>query len=122
MLGPELDGETKYCGGGVLAPGRKIYFAPSCASHVICIDPETHTARMLGPELDGLYKYMGGGVLAPNGKIYCAPTCASHVLCIDPNRIPQRPEVAKAAVSRVGYALHYAYVDMQRALRSSRLL
>ena len=63
MLGPELDGGTKYCGGGVLALGRKIYFAPVCASHVLCIDPETHTAWMLGPELDGLYKCMGGSTL-----------------------------------------------------------
>ena len=52
MLGPELDGGTKYCGGGVLAPGGRIYFAPSCAPHVLCIDSATHSAEMLGPELN----------------------------------------------------------------------
>ena len=109
MLGPELDGETKYGGGGVLAPGRKIYFAPSCASHVLCIDPETHTAWMLGPELDGLYKYMGGGVFAPNGKTYLAPSLAPHVLYI-----------VKAAVSQYGYALQYAHAVLKVTPTSSR--
>ena len=68
----------------MLSASGKIYFAPSDAPQVLCIDPRDTTVEMLGPELDGNGTFNAGGVLAAIGKIYFAPYFAPHVPCIDP--------------------------------------
>ena len=82
MIGPELDGITKFAAGGVLAPNGCIYFAPCDAGQVLCVNPEAQTAEMIGPELDGWNMFLAGGVLAPNGCIYFAPYEAGQVLSV----------------------------------------
>ena len=82
LIGPELDGNSKFVASGVLAPNGCIYFAPCYAGQVLCVNPEAQTAEMIGPELDGELKFEASGVLAPNGCIYFAPHDAGQVLSV----------------------------------------
>merc|ERR1712232_107690 len=77
------DGDIQYESGGVLAPNGRIYFAPSKALRVLCIDSQDHRVEMLGPRLPGKRKYRARGILAPNGCILFAPYAAQKVLCVD---------------------------------------
>ena len=68
--------------GGASAPNGCIYFVPSGAGKVLCINAQGKV-ELLEPNIPGGDKYIAGGVLAPNGCIYFAPCSAGKVLCID---------------------------------------
>lgn len=91
------DSEPRLWSGAVTGRNGKIYCVPSCADHVLVIDPLdpnplTRLAFLPG-QISGAEGMAGkatmdkwsGGVMGRNGKIYCVPFAASAVLVIDTN-------------------------------------
>jgi hypothetical protein len=61
-----------------------IFGIPLGANQVLCIDPQTATAKLIGGELGGGDSKWMGGVRAPNGVVYGIPWGAQRLLRIDP--------------------------------------
>ncbi|CAL1172126.1 unnamed protein product [Cladocopium goreaui] len=87
------DDKYKYLGGGVAADG-KVYFFPSDAERVCCVDPVTDEVKLIGPIfLEGQNKWQNG-FSARDGAVYAIPQRAHGVLRINP-----APEGGDAEVS-----------------------
>lgn len=77
------DGKYKYLGGGVAADG-KVYFFPSDAERVLCVDPETDEVKCIGPIFtEGMNKWQNG-FSCRDGAVYAIPQRAHGVLRIAP--------------------------------------
>ncbi|CAK9027936.1 unnamed protein product [Durusdinium trenchii] len=77
------DDKYKYLGGGVAADG-KVYFFPSDAERVCCVDTETDEVKLVGPIfLEGMNKWQNG-FSARDGAVYAIPQRAQGVLRINP--------------------------------------
>lgn len=77
------DDKYKYLGGGVAADG-KVYFFPSDAERVLCVDPETDECKLVGPIfLEGMNKWQNG-FSCRDGAVYAIPQRAHGVLRINP--------------------------------------
>eukprot|EP00930_Biecheleria_cincta_P096328 TRINITY_DN8819_c0_g1_i2.p1 TRINITY_DN8819_c0_g1~~TRINITY_DN8819_c0_g1_i2.p1 ORF type:complete len:426 (-),score=72.08 TRINITY_DN8819_c0_g1_i2:66-1343(-) len=77
------DDKYKYLGGGVGADG-KVYFFPSDAERVCCVDPATDEVKLVGPIfLEGMNKWQNG-FSARDGAVYAIPQRAHGVLRINP--------------------------------------
>jgi len=77
------DDKYKYLGGGVAGDG-KVYFFPSDAERVLCVDPKTDECKLVGPIfLDGMNKWQNG-FACRDGCVYAIPQRSPGVLCIKP--------------------------------------
>jgi len=77
------DDKYKYLGGGVGGDG-KVYFFPSDAERVCCVDPETDEVKLVGPKfMEGMNKWQNG-FAARDGAVYAIPQRAQGVLRINP--------------------------------------
>jgi len=77
------DDKYKYLGGGVAADG-KVYFFPSDAERVLCVDPQTDECKLVGPIfLEGMNKWQNG-FSCRDGAVYAIPQRAHGVLRINP--------------------------------------
>merc|ERR1712087_1044355 len=81
------DDKYKYLGGGVAADG-KVYFFPSDAERVLCVDPKTDECKLVGPIfLEGMNKWQNG-FSARDGAVYAIPQRARGVVRVMPSTKP----------------------------------
>lgn len=77
------DDKYKYLGGGIAADG-KVYFFPSDAERVLCVDPETDECKLVGPIfMEGINKWQNG-FTTRDGAVYAIPQRGHGVLRIEP--------------------------------------
>eukprot|EP00928_Gymnodinium_smaydae_P005669 TRINITY_DN11936_c0_g1_i1.p1 TRINITY_DN11936_c0_g1~~TRINITY_DN11936_c0_g1_i1.p1 ORF type:complete len:457 (-),score=94.72 TRINITY_DN11936_c0_g1_i1:52-1371(-) len=77
------DDKYKYLGGGIGGDG-KVYFFPSDAERVLCVDPATDECKLIGPEfMEGMNKWQNG-FACRDGAVYAIPQRAHGVLRIAP--------------------------------------